>query len=464
MNIYNSQKIQKKPRIKMTKKQLKVTIFTLSAIFLYLNLDQEPHQEVDRLLQSQGNGNGQGNGQGQGQGQAKNQDKGKKKNTCTHTPYVLIGDILTTMPPIVPREERYEVPSHIQLCQAFLERYDGQNLLPGGGNGNGQQQQQGGNNGVAGRTNTEEGTEGRRRLQQKNGNDGPNDILPVDYEPSLEEFEKKNEKPPADEVDFSVPQVDGSNEIVPLNEVTNNMQPGNPNQDVNFQYPAEDYGVNFLDPNEVQRNGPANNGNGQGNGNAGTGGQGGQGGGNGKGKRPITVVEDDAICTDWQAPHISTLSIYASSLIAAVGKKLGLRYKHNCRKHIMKMHKDPNLHYDYTPVQTLLPNNLIAKKAAEDVEPETIKTLCMNCMYWFENIMEDAGPPAAQTHHCLLMPNVESSYVKELMSQDKQLPMNDVLASVVDRFRHIATDWKSKGGPVSKNEDLVGIVIAVDEG
>mmetsp|Transcript_219 Transcript_219/g.322 ORF Transcript_219/g.322 Transcript_219/m.322 type:complete len:765 (-) Transcript_219:2068-4362(-) len=38
------------------------------------------------------------------------------------TPYVLIDNVMATMPPLVPPEDRIDPPSYIQLCQAFLDR------------------------------------------------------------------------------------------------------------------------------------------------------------------------------------------------------------------------------------------------------------------------------------------------------------------------------------------------------
>jgi len=327
---------RQRPKGRLRKKKRIVAVFSIAFIYFYCFTGEEP-SEVVRQLQSQPTGN---QGQGIANSNANNQSGGNKKG-CSHTPYVLIGDILTTMPPIIPYEERITIPSHIQLCQGFLER-SAENSLSGNVNSN-----DAGGNGQNGEA---------RKLQ------------------------------------------------------------------------------NGIGPGNLQG--------------------------------MIHVMEDEAVCTDWEAPHLSVLEIYASSLIASVGKPLGLRYEHKCRKNIMKMHNDPDRPYDYTTVQALLPNNLISKADIAKVDPDTIKKLCENCIGNFENVMNVSAPvsapPSTKTHHCLLMPHGEIA--QSLVSEGRHLPMIHVMPSLVDRMRHIADDWSPTTGPISKNEEDVGVIIAVDEG
>ncbi len=243
-----------------------------------------------------------------------------KKNKCTHTPYVLIGDIVVTMPPVPPISERIDPPSYVQLCQEFINRSEA--------------------------------------------------------------------------------------------------------------------GVNEISGDE-ERNGN-----------------------NGGGIRGVfSVVEDESICTDWEAPHYNILSIYASSLIAAVGKGLGLRYKHNCRRHIPKMHNDPSRHYDYTSVQALLPENLIASTDAEKVTPELVTELCNRCIWDYENV-DQLEYKSGVTHHCILMPDEDSA--RSVIDKNMELPMVSILPSLIDRLRHMADDWiVTTGHPDGEGES--GVIIAVDE-
>mmetsp|Transcript_6167 Transcript_6167/g.9355 ORF Transcript_6167/g.9355 Transcript_6167/m.9355 type:complete len:576 (+) Transcript_6167:62-1789(+) len=359
----------KRQKIRLRRQKKFVALFSIGCVYLYCFTGEPPEVEVGRHRQLENT----------------NKSQKKAKQGCTHTPYLLIGDILTTMPPIVPYEERYPVPSHIQLCQAFLERSAAVDVQVDNGNPN------------AG---------------------GPNDN-PNAGGPNGDQNGNPNAGGPDDN-----PNAGGQND--------------NPNA-----------GGRNGDPNMTRKLQSENKGQG--------------GGGNGKGKGPpFKVVEDDAVCTDWQAPHVSTLQMYASSLIAAVGKPLGLRYQHKCRKNIMKMHQDPDRHYDYTPVQALLPNNLISKADVAKIEVETIKQLCENCVQWFENVMDTSIPPSAQTHQCLLMPSADIA--QNLISQGKEMPMTHVMPSIIDRMRHIADDWITTTGSISKNEADVGVCICVDEG
>lgn len=272
------------------------------------------NQQAGRLLQearSMGLDNAGGNG-------ANNSNQNNDgKPGCANTPYVLIGDIMTTMPPVVPASQRMNPPPHIQLCQEFLRRYSD---------------------------------------SKSSGNDQ------------------------------------------------------NENGNVNFG--------------------------------------------------SFRVEEDGAVCEDWEAPHYSILSIYASSLIAAVGKPLGLRYKHGCRNHMIKMHQDPTKHYDYTPVQTLLPENLISKTDAAKVEPELIQQLCQGCIQGFEQIHQ--GDTRSLTHQCLLMPDEDTARTILEGPKPMELPLTSVLPSLIDRLRHMADDWIVMTN-VLKNEHESGVIIAVDE-
>jgi len=284
--------------------------------------------------------------QGQENSASNAQTAEEKEKGCTHTPYVLIGDILITMPPLVSMSERlqpinYGEPSHIQLCQAFLDRSDA--------------------------------------------------VLAAEADQSIA------------------------------------IQNGNA--------PAEAGGGNQVNIQRDLNEGGA----------IGT----------------FRVEEDGALCKDWQAPHYSTLSVYASSLIAAVGKPLGLRYQHNCRNYIAKMHNDPDRHYDYTPVQTLLPENLISTSDAEKVDPEVLKHLCMRCIADFKN--ESVVTPddmSGVTRHCLIMPDGDRA--QDLLAAGKEIPLTSILPSIIDRLRHTADDWIVTTSYI-KHEDISGVIIAVDE-
>lgn len=282
-------------------------------------------------------------GTGEGLGQEKKSggelDKGRNEK---HSPYVLIGDIIQTMPPTIPQSERENPPSYIKLCKAFIEKSEAVGFVTEG-------------NYVADDTDRESVSSGGGIAEEMR----------------------------------SLAQ-EGEGEEGGLNE--------------NLFY----------------------------------------------------VVEDKALCEDWQAPHFSTLAMYASSLIAAVGRPLGLRYKHDCRRHMLEMRNSK--HYDWTPIQSLLPNNLIAKTDAEKIGSEQIKSMCQDCISKYET----NGLPefmSSTTHHCLMMP--ENDVATSLLNSGKELPMTYALPSMIDRMRHVADDWIATTGYI-KNEDETGVVIALD--
>ena len=175
---------------------------------------------------------------------------------------------------------------------------------------------------------------------------------------------------------------------------------------------------------------------------------------------PILIHEDVNICFDWFSTHESLLTMFSSSLIAAVGKSLGLQYQHSCHKHLSVTHKDPGRTYDYTPTQMLLPENLIAITDAEKIDHEVMSLLCNRCIT--ENRAKDRTSiiTSKQTHHCILFPGGNGA--ESLVKNGKQLPIASTLPSIIDRLRHMSIDWLSTTNPIEFEEET-GIVIALDE-
>lgn len=172
------------------------------------------------------------------------------------------------------------------------------------------------------------------------------------------------------------------------------------------------------------------------------------------------VHEDVNICFDWFSTHESLLTIFSSSLVAAVGKSLGLQYQHGCHKHLSATHNDPGRIYDYTPTQMLLPENLIATLDAEKIENEVISLLCNRCIA--EHRARDVNNIIAskQAHHCLLFPGGNGA--ESLIEHGKQLPIASTISSIVDRLRHMSIDWLPTTDPI-EFEEKSGIVITLDE-
>jgi len=173
----------------------------------------------------------------------------------------------------------------------------------------------------------------------------------------------------------------------------------------------------------------------------------------------VRVAEDPAVCHDWSAPNHSIFSIYASSLIASKGVDLGIRYNHNCHSYIPQSRDDPYTHYDYTPAQALLPENLISRNDAANVEESLVESLCHGCISHYES----TSPPdsfSGVTHHCFLFPGTAAA--QGIIDNHQELPLTSILPSFVDRLRHMTKDWIDATGPLDF-EDEHGVVIQLDE-
>jgi hypothetical protein len=170
----------------------------------------------------------------------------------------------------------------------------------------------------------------------------------------------------------------------------------------------------------------------------------------------VNVVEDVGTCLDWSAPNYSMMTIFASSLIAAKGFNLGLRYNHDCFQYISQTRQDEQTHYDYTTVQQVLPENLISKSDASSTNGAVVEDMCNACIAQFD----ENGNPATfsgSSHHCFLFPEPQNTE-----TDDVELPLSSILSSFVDRMRHLAEDWIDASDAI-EYEDSSGIVIALDE-
>lgn len=345
-------------------------------------------------------------------GNAIPKDERAQKKGCSHTPYVLIGDILATMPPTVAQSARQE-PSYIQLCKAFIERSEATGFSR---NGNYIQSRVGGDN--------------------DNSGQSVNAITEEMYNNGIT-IENPNQEPVGAITEDMHNQ--GITDDKPVGAIAEEVA----SQGITVENPDQkDSGAGTI-TEEMRLLDEANTNNGDAK----------SDGTNGI----FRIVEDTALCEDWVAPHYSTLQIFASSLIAALGRPLGLRYKHDCRQHVLKMHNDPTKHYDYTSVQSLLPDNLISRNDVGKIGSNQMKQMCQKCISDYESL----GLPefmSGKTHQCLMMPDDEMA--ESLLSDRRELPMTLALPSIIDRLRQIADDWNTCN-PL-KNEETSGAIIALD--
>ena len=172
----------------------------------------------------------------------------------------------------------------------------------------------------------------------------------------------------------------------------------------------------------------------------------------------VKVQESETICVDWSSPHYSVLNIFASSLIAAKGLEYGLTYDHKCHQYISQTRENKHAHYDYTTAQSVLVENLISSNDAESLEDSTVEQLCRECIQEFNsNSLQTHGNVA---NHCFLFP--ESETAARLKEQDKEIPLETILPSFVDRMRHMGEDWADATDAVDFEEES-GVVVVLDE-
>ena len=177
----------------------------------------------------------------------------------------------------------------------------------------------------------------------------------------------------------------------------------------------------------------------------------------------FSVTEDPSTCTDWTAPHYSVMEIYASSLIATVGRTLGLKYRHNCHRSIgnYKFKRgDVNgqveeilTHWDFTTIQQLMVENLVTNADAKAVDSNTVKELCQGCIAFHKN-GQKPDSFSSISHHCMLFPGN--------FKQESQLAFKSILPSVVDRLQKASKDWMRHSSPLI-DEENTGVIIYIDD-
>lgn len=181
------------------------------------------------------------------------------------------------------------------------------------------------------------------------------------------------------------------------------------------------------------------------------------------GKQRIKIVENSAFCTDWSAPHFSIMSIYASSLIATVGKKLGLEYQHGCHRTIgsYRFERDNNgqmemvtTHWDFTTAQQLLVENLVSSVDAKSVDESIMKQLCSGCIAFHEQQTTLPASYSTASHQCMLFPGA--------VEQNSQVALRSVLPSVLDRLRKGSQDWLGYTDPIP-GEHETGVIVYLDD-
>mmetsp|Transcript_48951 Transcript_48951/g.147459 ORF Transcript_48951/g.147459 Transcript_48951/m.147459 type:complete len:752 (-) Transcript_48951:62-2317(-) len=193
---------------------------------------------------------------------------------------------------------------------------------------------------------------------------------------------------------------------------------------------------------------------------------------------PFPVMEDEALCSDWSAPHHSLLHIFASSLIARVGSKYGLRYQHRCQRTLPHLNSR-DVHFDYTSVQMLLMETLTSEEDKSAVSDDEMVRLCKGCIAEYETVIPPEFSYSASSHQCLLFPGdqpvttpgslgrahndgEERAQEEQAIAENSQAALATVLKSLTERLREVAEDHLPFTDPL-ENEDRSGACIFVDD-
>ena len=180
--------------------------------------------------------------------------------------------------------------------------------------------------------------------------------------------------------------------------------------------------------------------------------------------RKTIVQEDPDLCLDWAEPHASLMEMFASSLIAAFGKSVGLdlSYNHKCHLQLPETHASKTLHFDFSPAQVVLPEDLVSSNDAAKVDQDLLSDLCRECIHEYEAPRSESSGVEQETHHCLLFPDSDKAEAIVEKSKSNLLPLAAILPSIVDRLRHLSWDWLHTTDPIEL-EDESGVIVYLDE-
>lgn len=197
----------------------------------------------------------------------------------------------------------------------------------------------------------------------------------------------------------------------------------------------------------------------------------------------FTVNESPQVCTDWSKPHSAVMQLISSSIVATVGERFGLEYKHNCRT-VLESDYLHNLQFDVSTVQMIFPE--LKMPIDQKIMPlgTVVHDLCKSCIQEYNENSDKYGSVDA-THHCLAFPNrgevfmqvvneqitgrnamPEMIEVEEIIDSDGHIfhtALESVLPLVRNRLWHQARDWQVEA-LIPSHDPKTGVVIFVDAG
>ena len=204
----------------------------------------------------------------------------------------------------------------------------------------------------------------------------------------------------------------------------------------------------------------------------------------------VHVTEDEAVCTDWAAPHASMMAIFSGEVINQVSQRYGVTYSHDCQRTHMPSTSDGK---DWKTIQEdFPPSGLVLDDGS--VSEEQIVELCKGCMAGFNG--EEASASVDQNHpnpswfhphstrHCIMYPGttrplvndheeMDMAAVQEQRKRAQHAPLGKLFKTVEDRMKLAAAKHKlennpgfrlSNGRTIEDEEEKDGVIIYLDEG
>lgn len=151
------------------------------------------------------------------------------------------------------------------------------------------------------------------------------------------------------------------------------------------------------------------------------------------------LEEDDSVCTDWAAPHISLIEMIASTVVGHAAARYKVTYKHNCGA---AKYKDTSvlLGTDWTTIQQIFPVSSLVLDENSITEAE-IYNVCQKCSQEFQqnndNSVHHGANPSwfdpQETHHCILDPRTNTNS-EQARTESQRFVLGRTIPSLKDRL------------------------------
>jgi hypothetical protein len=176
------------------------------------------------------------------------------------------------------------------------------------------------------------------------------------------------------------------------------------------------------------------------------------------------VVEDDAVCQDWTAPHFALMEIYATMTVSLHVPRI--KYKHSCDR--TKKNAEALTGSDYTTIQQVL-NSPRLRSDTSILSIEELKQQCRRCLLSFDPELEAARDKVRGFHHCFVFPEdtgrIGNWDPDSIPFTPHRLPGISPLSTIIlplrQRLYHSALEWQGVTD-MPPDEQESGVVFWLD--